>query len=196
LLLLQNAEHAWLDDRSVQRNLAGLIIGAVETTSKFVNLAIDELLRRPDALAGARAAALAGEIELVRTYAYEAVRFNPHHPVQARFCKQETEVAAGTSRARKIPAGTSVFIATLSAMFDPEVFGEPKVFRVDREVEYLHFGYGMHRCFGTAINGVQIPELLSTLVQLPKLRRARGRDGRIAWDGPFPGSLVLEFDPD
>ena len=194
LLLLQNAENVWLDDRSVRRNLGGMIVGAVDTTSKFVTLAIDELLRRPDAFAGVRAAAIAGEIDTVTNYAYEAVRFNPHHPVQARFCKHETEIAAGASRARKIPAGTSVFVATLSAMFDSEVFIDPKQFRVDREVEYLHFGYGMHRCFGRAINGVQIPELLATLVRLPNLRRAAGQAGRIVWDGPFPDRLVLEFD--
>jgi cytochrome P450 len=196
LLLLQNAEHAWLDDRSVRRNLSGLIVGAVDTTSKFVALAIDELLRRPDALAGARAAAMAGEMDMVRNHVYEAVRFNPHHPLQVRFCKHETEVAAGTPRARKIPAGASVFVVTLSAMFDAEVFIEPKVFRADREVEYLHFGYGMHRCFGSAINGVQIPELVATLVRLPNLRRAPGSAGRIAYDGPFPDRLILEFDRD
>jgi cytochrome P450 len=87
-------------------------------------------------------------------------------------------------------------VATLSAMFDPEVFIEPQVFRADREVEYLHFGYGMHRCFGRAINGVQIPELVATLVRLPNLRRAPGHAGRIAYDGPFPERLVLEFDRD
>jgi cytochrome P450/glutathione S-transferase len=194
LLSLQNAQHPWLDDRSVRRNLGGLIVGAVDTTSKFVALAIDELLRRPAALEGARRAAMSGEIDTVRNYAYEAVRFNPHHPVQARFCKHETEIAAGTERARKIPAGTSVFVATLSAMFDPEVFIEPKVFRAGREVEYLHFGYGMHRCFGRAINGVQIPELVAALVRLPNLRRAQGPTGRLAWDGPFPGQLILQFD--
>ncbi|MDQ2920655.1 MAG: hypothetical protein M3R52_03415, partial [Acidobacteriota bacterium] len=32
LLLLQNAEHAWLDDRSVRRNVSGMILGAVDTT--------------------------------------------------------------------------------------------------------------------------------------------------------------------
>ena len=196
LLLLQNAEHAWLDDRSVRRNLGGLIVGAVDTTSKFVTLAIDELMRRPVALAGAQAAAIAGEMELVRRYAYEAVRFNPHHPVQARFCKHETEVGAGTPRARKIPAGASVFVATLSAMFDADVFVEPKAFRVDREVEYLHFGYGMHQCFGRAINGVQIPELAAAVLRLPNLRRAPEHAGRIAWDGPFPERLILEFDCD
>lgn len=194
LLLLQNAEHAWLDDNSVRRNLAGLIVGAVDTTSKFVTLAIDELLRRPTALAGAREAAMAGDMQLMRNYVYEAVRFNPHHPLQVRFCKHETELATGTPRARKIAAGSSVFVVTLSAMFDPEVFIDPRMFRADREVEYLHFGYGMHRCFGVAINGVQIPELVASLVQLPNLRRAHGRAGRIAYDGPFPDRLILEFD--
>jgi len=196
LLLLQNAEHAWLDDSSVRRNIAGVILGAVDTTSKFTTLAMDELLRRPDALAGARAAAMAGEMQLVRNYLYEAVRFNPDHPAQARFCKHETELAAGTPRARKIPAGTFVFPAVLSAMFDPDVFIEPKVFRADRETEYLHFGYGMHRCFGYAINGVQIPEIAATLLRLPNLRRARGSAGRIAYDGPFPDRLILQFDHD
>jgi len=195
LLLLQNADHAWLDDRSVRRNLGGLIVGAAETTSKFVTLAIDELLRRPAALAGARQAAIADNRQLLRNYVYEAVRFNPHHPVQARFCKQEAVIAAGTSRARKIPAGATVFVATLSAMFDAEVFVEPKRFRVDREAEYLHFGYGMHRCFGRAINGVQIPELVSALLKLPNLRRTSGSGGRVAFDGPFPDRLVLAFDP-
>jgi cytochrome P450/glutathione S-transferase len=194
LLLLQDAEHAWLDDRSIRRNLGGMIVGAVDTTSKFATLAIDELLRRPEAFAGARRASQAGEIEFVRKYVYEAVRFNPHHPVQARFCKHETEIAAGTKRARKIPVGTSVLVATLSAMFDPEAFSDPKQFRVDREVEYLHFGYGMHSCFGRAINGVQIPELVATLLRLPNLRRAPGRDGRVVMDGPFPERLILEFD--
>jgi cytochrome P450 len=65
---------------------------------------------------------------------------------------------------------------------------------VDREVEYLHFGYGMHSCFGRAINGVQIPELVATLLRLPNLRRAPGRDGRVIMDGPFPERLILEFD--
>jgi cytochrome P450 len=84
----------------------------------------------------------------------------------------------------------------LSAMFDPDVFIEPAVFRADRETEYLHFGYGMHRCFGYAINGVQIPEIGATLLRLPNLRRAPGSAGRIAYDGPFPDRLILEFDHD
>jgi len=196
LLALQtDGAHAWLDDDSVRRNVNGLIVGAVDTTSKFVTLAIDELLRRPRELAGARAAARAGDMDAVRRYAYEAVRFNPHHPAQARHCGRVTEIAAGTTRARRLKAGTTLYVATLSAMFDAEKFPAPAEFRADRDAaEYLHFGYGLHRCFGVAINGVQIPELVGALVRLPNLRRAAGSRGKIVNDGPFPERLILEFD--
>ena len=194
LLAFQDSTRPWLDDNAVRRNLGGVIVGAVDTTSKFVTLAIDELLRRPTALAEARAAALGGDIDAVRRYAWEAVRFNPHHPFQARFCAQDAQIAAGQHRSKNIPAGSSVYAATLSAMFDPAVFKSPGEFNANRNTEYLHFGYGMHACFGRYINGVQIPELIAALLRLPNLRRAAGSAGKILYDGPFPNRLVLEFD--
>ena len=194
LLALQDAEHAWLDDLAIRRNLAGVIVGAVDTTSKFVALAIDELLRRPEMLAGARECALRNDIDAVRGYAWEAVRFNPHHPLQVRYCAQASQIAQGRPRARKIPPDTFVYVATLSAMFDPDVFTKPDEFNPQRQTDYLHFGYGMHTCFGKAINGVQIPELLATLLRLSNLRRAPGSAGQILYDGPFPNRFVLEFD--
>jgi cytochrome P450 len=57
LLSLQDEEHPWLDDDAVRRGLGGLIVGAVDTTSKFVTLGIDELLRRPAQWNGARQSA-------------------------------------------------------------------------------------------------------------------------------------------
>jgi cytochrome P450/glutathione S-transferase len=194
LLMLQGAERPWLDDDAVRRQLGGLIVGAVETTSKFVTLAIDELLRRPEVLAEARCRARAGDLKSVHRLAIEAVRFRPHAPFQVRHCRDGAELAAGTARATRIPAGSLVVLGTLSAMFDPQAFPEPLEFRSDRSAEYLHFGHGLHRCFGEAVNAVQIPELLSVLLRLTNLRRAPGRVGRIAWDGPFPDRLVLEFD--
>jgi len=194
LLALRDAAHPWLDDLAVRRNLGGVIVGAVDTTSKFVTLAIDELLHRPKMLEEARERALNGDTEGVRRYAWEAVRFNPHHPLQVRYCSSATQIAQGQTRARTIPANTTVYIGTLSAMFDGDVFVNPGEFNPARPTQYLHFGYGMHTCFGRAINGVQIPELLSALLRLPNLRRAPGSAGRILYDGPFPNRLVLEFD--
>lgn len=194
LLALQDADHPWLDDLAVRRNLAGVIVGAVDTTSKFVTLAIDELLRRPQMLAGARDKAMKGDIDAVRCYTWEAVRFNPHHPLQVRYCATATPIARGQSRSKTVPAGSNVYIATLSAMFDPDVFANPGDFDSQRKADYLHFGYGMHTCFGSAINGIQIPELMAALLRLPNLRRARGGAGKLVYDGPFPNRLVLEFD--
>jgi cytochrome P450/glutathione S-transferase len=196
LLALQDAAHPWLDDNAVRRNLSGVIVGSVDTTSKFVALAINELLRRPQALAEAQAAARRGDIETVRRYAWEAVRFNPHHPLQLRYCGQETQIAGGQKRAKKVPAGANTFVGSLSAMFDPEVFTDPGKFDAQRQVEYLHFGFGMHACFGRAINAVQIPELVAALLRLPGLRRVPGPAGHILYDGPFPDRLVLAFDND
>lgn len=196
LLALRGSARPWLDDDTVRRNLSGLIVGVVDNTYKFVALVMDELLRRPDALAAARRAALAGDIELVRRYAYEAGRFNPHTAFLLRFCRNQTTLAAGTPRERKLPGGSFVLLATLSAMFAAEGFPAPRQFRTDREPEseYLHFGHGMHRCFGYYINSRQIPELVAALLRLPNLRRATGRDGRITYDGPFPDRLVVAFD--
>ena len=183
--------HPFADDDWVRRNIAGLIVGAVDTQSRFSVLALDELLRRPRELASARDAAAAGDADAVRRYAWEAVRFNPHTPLMARRCVAPATVAAGTPRARTVPAGASVLVLALAATFDPDAFPEPGRFRVDRDVRgYLHFGWGMHQCFGLGLNMVVIPEIVGALLALPNLRRA----GRLRYDGPFPDRMPLAFD--
>ena len=194
LIALQGPARPWLDDDAVRRNLSGLIVGAVETTSKFVTLAIHELLQRPGALSRARVAALAGDHETVRRYAYEAARFNPHTPLLFRYCVRDAEIAAGTPRKRTLRAGTTVVVGNLSAMFDGKAFASPATFSADRDSAALHFGAGLHRCFGLYINDVQITELVAALLKLPGLRPAAGRAGSIRWDGPFPDRYLLEFD--
>jgi cytochrome P450 len=194
LIAMGGPERPWADDDWVRRNVAGLIVGAVDTISRFSILAVDELLRRPEELEAVQPAARTHDADCVRQYAWEAVRFNPHTPLMSRFCPRDAVVAAGTPRERRVPAGASVLLGTLSAMFDADGWPEPGVFRIDRDARaYLHFGWGMHQCFGLAINHVVIPEIVGALLRLPHLRRAPGRDGRVALDGPFPDRLLLEF---
>lgn len=188
LTRLVRLEGGWLDHDAVRRNLGGMIVGAVDTTSKFVALAVNQLLERPDELANARAAAVANDLDSVRRYAYEAVRFDPHNAFLLRYAPRATQLAG-----KSIAANSYVLVSVLSAMFDPAVYEQPEAFRTDRE-KYLHFGDGMHTCFGVRINAVQIPELVAGLLRLPNLRRAPGGRGRIVWDGPFPDHLVLAFD--
>jgi cytochrome P450 len=177
------------DDDLVRRNIAGLIIGAVDTTSKAVAYAADELLRRPDALASARLAAGAGDDDGIRRHVHEALRFRPHQPIVLRYCR-----AGATVGGHAIRAGSIVAAATQSAMFDKRAMPRPRSFELDRPSErYLTFGGGMHECFGTAINNVTLPVLVGELLRLPDLARAPGREGRIRHDGGFPDRFVLTF---
>jgi cytochrome P450 len=194
MLAMQGPERPWLDDDWVRRNICGLVVGAVDTTSRFSVLALDELLRRPAELAGAAAAAHSGDMAAVRQYAWEAVRFNPHTPLMTRFCPRDTVLAAGTPRERKVAAGSTMFVLTLAASFDAAAVPEPARFRTDRDIRsYLHFGWGMHQCFGLALNCETIPEIVASLLRLPNLRRAPGAPGHVTLDGPFPDRWELEF---
>src|SRR6185369_2568348 len=186
ILLQSDPAYAWLDDRSIRRNLGGVIVGAVDTTSWLVNVALDELFKRPAELQKAAAAARANDLDTVRSYAYEAARFHPPTPFLVRYVPRDTTLGG-----HKVKAGKRLFAMLVSAMFDPAAWPDPGAFRIDRQSKHLHFGHGMHQCYGTRINDVQIPAILAAVLRLPNLRRA----GSIEWDGPFPNRFMVAFDP-
>lgn len=184
-----------LSDEGIIRNIGGVVVGALDTTSKATTHAVYELLRRPPILAGARQAALDGGGRALTPFVLEALRFNPLNPALARKAARDTVIAAGTPREHRVPAGCLVYLAIGAAMFDADAFPEPDRFRTDRpESAYLHFGHGLHTCFGERVNVVQMPEVVSALVKLDGLRLAPGPEGRIVYDGPFPDRLLVDFD--
>lgn len=194
-LRMQDAGMAGMDDVGIRNNLLGLIVGAIPTTAMCATFALDELLSRPAALAGARAAATAGDDETLAAYVTEAMRFRPVGPGLVRVAAQDYVLSKGNLRATLIPAGTAVLALTSSAMFDERDLDEPDEFRIDRpDYHYLHYGHGLHTCFGEHVNREQIPRILKPLLARPGLRRAGGSEGELAMDGPFPSRLVLEFD--
>ncbi|HYO55228.1 cytochrome P450 [Archangium sp.] len=196
LLRMQADETTRLDDDAVRRNVGGIIVGAVDTMTKALAQLINELLKRPKALGEARSAAQAGDTGRVAAHAFEALRFDPHNPILLRACHQDYVLAKGTDREVRIPKGTLVIASTISAMFDPAVMRDPDAFRVDRPPQgSMHFGRGMHTCFGEHINHVVLPEVLQCLLRLRNLRRAPGGEGRMRFEGPFPDRLVVEFEP-
>ncbi|WP_342152799.1 cytochrome P450 [Methylorubrum sp. SB2] len=195
-LALQASGTPGADDTGIRDNLIGLLIGAVPTTSKAACQALDALLDRPEALAGAMAAARADDDAGVAAYVFEALRFAPVNPVIYRRALRETVIARSTLRACTIPEGTMVFAANLSAMFDPLAIEAPDAFRTDRPWEdYILWGEGLHTCFGAHVNRVLIPAILKPLLARPGLRRAAGPLGRIDTGGtPFPVHFVVAYD--
>lgn len=195
-LALQRAGTPGMDDLGIRNNLIGLLIGLVPTLSKASVLALAQLLDRPDALAGAHAAARKGDDALLAGHLFEALRFDPVNPIIYRRAVNDTEIARGTLRARRIPAGTMVLAANLSAMFDPLAVEAPERFRTDRPWrDYMLWGYGMHACFGAHINRAVIPQMLKPLLALPGLRRAEGAAGQVDGGGsPFPQHFTVTWD--
>jgi cytochrome P450 len=194
-LILQKANLPGMDDVGIRNNLIGLVIGAIPTISKACVQALDQLLDRPEALASARGAALAGDDALFAAHVFEAFRFNPINPIIYRRAARDTTIAAGSLRARRIPKGTMVLAANLSAMFDPLKIEGPEDFRTDRPWgDYMLWGYGMHTCFGAYINRAVMPAILKPLVVKPGLRRVSGSGGRIDGGGtPFPQHFSVEW---
>ncbi|ROS04973.1 cytochrome P450 [Sinobacterium caligoides] len=170
-------------------NMAGMLIGTVETSSKAVVHIINQLLLRPKTFAAAKRVAVAGDDSLLLKYCWEALRFQPLSPVVTRFCASDIHLAQG----RTINRGSKVLIAVQSAMHDGRALDRPRDFRVDRPAEhYLHMGYGQHRCVGERVADLMVPVMVRHLLLLPDLRAMAPIETE---GGFFPDHFKLGFTP-
>ena len=72
---------------------------------------------------------------------------------------------------------------------------EPRSFNPRRlPHEYIHFGYGLHQCFGIHMNMALLPLMLKPLLRRPQLRRAPGAAGRLRKRGIFADKLYVRYD--
>jgi cytochrome P450 len=194
-LALQESGAPGMNDLDIRNNLIGLIIGAIPTTATACALVLDELLRRPEQLAGAQQAAGTGDDARLSSFVFEALRFNPLSPAMYRRANRDFTLAKGEHRETELPRGATVLVATQSAMFDEHYLQAAQDFRLDRSArDALHFGHGLHACFGQYINRVQIPGILKPLLQRKNLRRAADAAGQYRKAGPLAAGLTVQFD--
>jgi cytochrome P450 len=193
-LLRHSSSEGGLQVIAIRHNLVGLIAGWIPTVSKAFAGAIEELLRRPAELERAQKAARDGDRELVAAYIFEAMRFRPQTWAVLRTCAVDRTVAEGTRRATTMHRGAKVLVAIQSAMFDEREVTAPQEFRVDRPwSDYLHFGHGLHTCFGLEINRVHLPAMATALLEGPPIARAPGPAGKLRWNGPYPVGLTVSL---
>jgi cytochrome P450 len=169
LLELSSSRALKFDLKRVVVNVAGLLIGAVETTSHAVVNVLDVLMGQPDpdVLREARAAALSDNPAAVDGFVFEALRFRPAFPYFFRTCEQDTVLGRDESYETPIKEGTTVLAVTHSAMFDPKALTHPNDFDSTRGMDnQFHFGLGLHECLGRAIGGVMIPEIVRQSLRL------------------------------
>ena len=85
--------------------------------------------------------------------------------------------------------------AISSAMMDERRIPEPRRFDPHRLAhEYMHFGYGLHTCFGIHMNQALLPLMLKPLLQRRGLRRTPGAAGHLRKNGLFADRLHVQYD--
>jgi len=195
ILMQQESEYLWVDDDVIRRNIGGLLTGLQETTSKAVIFALEELFKRPKELQGAIAAAKQYNMDVVKGYVYEALRFNPVQPGVLRFNETKQFIKGSGNKTYKIKGNRKIMALTSGAMFDPVTFPEPKTFKYNRESRYMNWGFALHECYGKYINSVTIPELVAAVLRLENVKNAKGSTGRGSGltIGPFPNNYVVTF---
>jgi cytochrome P450 len=191
LVLAQNGDGPSLDADGIRRNLAGSLLGAEEPISRVCVQALDVLLQRPKALAMAQAAAMKDDVETVGRILFDALRFKPSNPVLIRKAEQAQYIGPEGGKKRRIKASKTVYAVTLSAMFDPKAFPDPEEIKSDRPYDhYLHFGWGQHVCYGSYVNYVAIPEMMTALLKEGQSLRQLGPP---SYEGTFPDKWIWEF---
>lgn len=176
----------------IRTALLCMIVGGPPQPPMVLPQAMEQLLRRPDWLARAQRAARRGDDADLHGIVIEALRFDPLAPGLPRKVLTTTTLAAGTAREREIPQGATVIAAFASAMMDRNRIPDPTAFNPNRlPHEYIHFGHGLHECFGRFINHAILHRILKPLLAADHLARAPGSAGHLRKRGAFAERLVV-----
>ena len=182
LLAMRATNPAALDDDGVRRNVAGLLVGSIDTTATAVAKII-KMACADDALL-ARIERAVDDPQRMIGWCNELLRLWTHNPVLLRRAAADVSVGG-----KKIPVGTTVVAYTQAAMFDRDRFPNPDQLDPTRSAAlYRHFGGGLHPCSGRAVNDVQLPELVRRVLKRGILCVERPR-----YDGPFIDELIVSF---
>jgi cytochrome P450 len=194
-----------LDEVAIRRNLGGLSIGSTIAPSQNIIFALNTIISLKDSDPATYSTILRAvaddDTKLLEHCVLEACRLgNPVPPTLFRIANQDYVVAAGTPRAKTIPAGTTVVLVPTAAVMDGETIEDPDRFRIDRpEWNYMIFGDGMHKCSGRMIGTIMLTEAVRAVLSLPNVRRAPGAAGQIQLGTGLPGAgypahLMFDFD--
>lgn len=195
LLEMQRRGAEGLSDEVIRAFLIGMVTGFIPTNTMAAGHMLEMLLRRPDFMAPAKAAARAGDDALLQRCLFEAMRFKPLNLGPFRRCVEDCTIGSSAWRAKRIARGANLLVSTQSAMFDDRGVDKPYDFNNGRPPShYMLFGYGLHWCAGAFIAAAQITQTLKALLLMENLRRADGRDGQLRRLGWFPEHLIVQFD--
>jgi cytochrome P450 len=195
LLKMQDADPRISDD-VIHAQLFGMVMGFIPTNVLAAGNMLETLLARGTFMKHARAAAIAGDDDLLWRCLREALRFRNINPGPWRVSAGEYVLEQGGYDEVRIPKGASVLASTQAAMFDARRVRHPAVFDPGRpDEDYMVFGAGQHWCLGAYIAIAQITQTLKPLLLREGVARVAGKRGRMQRFKVFPLHLHARFMP-
>jgi cytochrome P450 len=153
-----------LIDPEIMSLMQQFMVAGNETTTSTLAGGLLQLIRNPDQMAKAKAAAGGRDPKVLGNLVEEALRYETPTAGMWRIVKADTELG-GVS----IPAGAVVQLRYAAANRDPKRFPDPDKFDIDRANARTHlsFGKGPHMCVGNMLSRkemlVAFDELLERL---------------------------------
>ncbi|QUL37402.1 cytochrome P450 [Erythrobacter sp. JK5] len=153
-----------LTDEEIMSIMQQFMVAGNETTTSTIAGCLLQLIRNPDQMEKARAAAGGRDPKLIGNMVEEALRYETPTAGMWRIVKEDTELGGVA-----MPAGTVVQLRYAAANRDPKKFGDPDKFDVERTNARAHlaFGKGPHMCVGNMLSRkemlVAFDELLERL---------------------------------
>jgi cytochrome P450 len=153
-----------LSDPEIMSLMQQFMVAGNETTTSTLAGGLLQLIRNPDQMAKAKAAAGGRDPKLLGNLVEEALRFETPTAGMWRIVKADTELGG-----MAIPAGSVVQLRYAAANRDPKKFPDPDRFDIERTNARTHlsFGKGPHMCVGNMLSRkemlVAFDELLERL---------------------------------
>ena len=153
-----------LSDPEIMSLMQQFMVAGNETTTSTLAGGLLQLIRNPDQMAKAKAAAGGRDPKVIGNLVEEALRYETPTAGMWRIVKQDTELGG-----MAIPAGSVVQLRYAAANRDPSRFADPDKFDIERTNARTHlsFGKGPHMCVGNMLSRkemlVAFDELLERL---------------------------------
>jgi cytochrome P450 len=153
-----------LTDAEIMSLMQQFMVAGNETTTSTLAGGLLQLIRNPDQMAKARAAAGGRDPRLIMNLVEEALRYETPTAGMWRIVKQDTELGGVA-----MPKGAIVQLRYAAANRDPSKFPDPDRFDIERPNARAHlsFGKGPHMCVGNMLSRkemfVAFDELLERL---------------------------------
>ncbi|NBW75621.1 MAG: cytochrome P450 [Sphingomonadaceae bacterium] len=153
-----------LTDEEIMSIMQQFMVAGNETTTSTIAGGLLQLIRNPDQMAKARAAAGGRDPKTITNLVEEALRYESPSAGMWRIVREDAELGGV-----KIPKGATLQLRYAAANRDPTKFPDPDKFDIERANARTHlaFGKGPHMCVGNMLSRkemfVAFDELLDRL---------------------------------